>query len=130
MSGEMCYKWSVMSEALQVALIMLGTAIVVLLAVLTGALLVTLLEVRKTVRRVNETLSRLEGPAEETLENLRQASGSASQTLASVGQLSQLIEPVRDTAQRLGPYLPVLGGIGGLLAVLRTVMGWRGGRQR
>jgi methyl-accepting chemotaxis protein len=118
-----------MSEALQIALIMLGTAIVVLLAVLTGALLVTLLELRKTARQVNETLQRLEPGAAETLENLRQASGAASQAMVSVSQLSRLIEPMRDTAQRVGPYLPVLGGLGGLLMMLRTLASFRGGRR-
>jgi hypothetical protein len=118
-----------MSEALQIALIMLGTAIVVLLAVLTGALLVTLLELRRTARQVHDALQRLEPAAEETLENLRQASGAASHTMVALSQVSRLIEPMREAAQRVGPYLPVLGGVGGLLMMLRTLANLRGGRR-
>lgn len=118
-----------MSDALQIALLMLGTAVVVLLAVLAGALLVTLLEVRKTARQIGETIERIEPPAHETLENLRRASSSASEALGSVQQLSRAIEPVRETALKLGPYLPLLGGLAGLIATLKAIGNLRGGRR-
>ncbi len=59
-----------MSDMLQVVLIIFGTVLVTLVAILTGVAVSTLVEVRATARRVREVLDRVAPSAEKTLENV------------------------------------------------------------
>ncbi|RMG45197.1 MAG: hypothetical protein D6718_08295 [Acidobacteria bacterium] len=111
--------------------LVLGTIAVTLLAVLSGALVLTLLEVRGAARRLRDTLERLTPPAEETLEGLREVSRTAADATRQVKRLGGQIGPIAQWLGRHGGLLPAAAGLLGALAAYRTARRARPeGRQR
>jgi hypothetical protein len=108
-----------MSEALSVAWIILGAAAVTLLAVIAGVLVVTLLDLRQTSRKARETLESVGPPAAETIENVRDVSRQAKNIAGGVQGATASLDQARKGAGRFAPYVPVVAGVLGALAMLR-----------
>ncbi len=124
----------IMSETYSILWIMLGTFALALFAALVGAVIFTLLDIRRTVRTIDETVQRLAPDLEATLANARQVSEGAveaTESVSNVGkELGQTLTTIRSAAgpvqQAAGRVMPVLAGITGLLAAWRTIKSVRG----
>lgn len=99
-----------MSETLGIVWIVLGTVAVTLLAVITGVLVVTLLDARRTLRTARETLDRVTPAAEETLGNVRDVSGAASRAVSSIASVSSQVSS--RMPREGGPSVPAWVSIG------------------
>ncbi|UCF69319.1 MAG: hypothetical protein JSV80_08605 [Acidobacteriota bacterium] len=109
-----------MSDLIPLIGIVLATVLITLLAVLTGVLVVSLLDVRATAKRMRQTLDRLEGPAEDTLINMREITESAAEASVKFRQLSRQLHPLVRSLGRIGPWLPTAAGLVGALAAYRA----------
>ena len=101
-----------MSESNSVLLVMVGTAVVILLAGITTALMMALFEVRATARAVRETLERLGPKAEEALDNIREVSESAARATSALTRIGERVASIGGAA-RPGPWAAAAAAIAG-----------------
>jgi len=110
--------------------LVLATVAVTLLAVLAGALVLTLLDVRAAARRLSDTLERLTPPAEQALTHLRDVTKTAADATDQARRLGQQLAPLAGLANRYRGLLPALAGIVGAIAAARSVRGRKRGHGR
>lgn len=110
---------------LSVVWLVLATAVVVLLAVLTTFLIQTLVEVRTTVRELRTTLAKLAPDLELTLANARRASDTVARAGEALGQIPTAAEGLHGLRSRAAGSAPLLAGIVAALKVGRWLFSGR-----
>ncbi|GAB4222473.1 MAG: hypothetical protein Kow0062_20020 [Acidobacteriota bacterium] len=108
-----------MNDALVLLWVVLGTVAVTVFVVIAGALVITLLDLRRTSRSVRETLERVAPAAEETAENVREVSGAARDAVRGLKTAGDALSTVRRSGARIAPWLPLLLGVAGAVSALR-----------
>ncbi len=119
-----------MSDMLQVVLIIFGTVLVTLVAILTGVAVSTLVEVRATARRVREVLDRVAPSAEKTLENVEHVTEALARTTSGIRHLGNLFGSGKGGSGRIAPWASLLAGAAGTWTALRRLRSSREGRRR
>ena len=115
-----------MSDTTSVVLVILGTALVAILAVFVGFAVSTLIEVGKTARELRGSIERLTPRVEETLAGIDEVSRSAAEGAAFLSHLGEALEPLR----AVGRARTLIGGLAaGLGAIFTLVRRRRGGRE-
>lgn len=109
-----------MNETLGLIWVVLGTVAVTLLAVLAGVGVVTLLDARLTMRRMRESLDALGPKAGETLENLREISGTALDATRGMQGAGAVFAQVKREAGKLTPWIPLVLAIFGAISAIRS----------